>query len=338
MSRQPAKAAGGLTLAQLTDRLRLPTLKLPPPSNVLGYVALPNQTALSYSKLSTFYECPRKFQLKELKAKGVYPPTIHTAFGHALAGGIQKLWETFCIETSTLELIRLWDYSSVVDIWEKDKTKSLFHCITTLQLYYSTQFYIEREEWQLAPNGVELLIFLQLNKHFNYQGHIDLILENRFTGAFRIVEIKTSKYAQTAPVWQNSLQTKGYHSLLSAVKPNTHNVISYICIQTGKLNDYENNFGITQFHFDQSCTQCDFPLHIMQDVATIQMYLEDNYFPTRGSSCVDKWGNACQFFGSCHEYNLQAEEQNPLYTSLGLEDCDYVLTLENLLEAQNNYE
>ncbi len=325
----------GFSLAQLTAKLKLPVMRSAKP-NILGYVDLPNQTCLSFSKLTTLYECPRKFQLKELKARGVYPPTIHTAFGHALAGGIQKLWETGDLQLATLDLIRLWDFDNVIDVWETRKqTKSIYHCILTLQTYYHQHYLIESDEWMLAPNGVELLIFLQINPTFNYQGHIDLILVNKFTGAYRIVEIKTSKFPQTAAHWQNSLQTKGYHSLLSAVHPNTHNVVTYICIQVGKLEDYDANFGITQFNFDQSlCTGTDFPMHLMQDVTTIQMYVEDNYFPTRGSSCIDKWGKPCQFFGMCGEFSQQPEEQNPIYKSLTLDDCSYVLSLEDLLKAQ----
>lgn len=54
----------------------------------LSYVREDGIIALSYSKLETFYACPRRFQLGEVEDNRFRDPSAHTAYGHAVGAGI----------------------------------------------------------------------------------------------------------------------------------------------------------------------------------------------------------------------------------------------------------
>lgn len=313
---------------------------VPPKPNKLGYVSIPGQTVLSFSKLSTFHTCPREFQLKELQEKAKRSSSIDTSFGHALAAGIQALWRYDCIEKATLSLCQAWDYEAFEDIWGKKKYKSIYMAIEALQNYFNFIYQELRNDWQYAELNLksdELLFFIQVNDSYNFQGHIDLILQHRRTGQLQVVEIKTKGAGHIAAHWQNSMQTKGYFAVLNLLAKRLGISLSpsvcYLCFAaTAACLRIEDSFGFTLFNFDQPLLGSDFVLNLIQDTEVIDMYSKDEHFPMRGSQCV-RFNYPCQFFGACNDPKEVAAIAEGTYEALSLEDCDIIATLQEVAES-----
>ena len=312
----------------------------PKKANKLGYVKIPGQTVLSFSKLTTLYTCPREFQLKELQERTSRFSTLDTSFGHSLAAGIQALWKYSCIEIATLELIRAWDFDFFEDIWGKKKFKSIYYAIEALQNYYNFIYVLECETWQYAELDLksdELLFFIQVDQTYNFQGHIDLILQNKHNLSLKVVEIKTKGYGHIAAHWQNSMQTKGYFAVLALLGKRlgipTSPEVTYLCYAaTSSCRELESNFGFSTFHFYQAAQGSDFALNLIQDSQLISMYAEDSHFPMRGGSFVS-YNCPCYFFGFCNDPLGIVALPEGTYEALSLEDCDIITDLAEIVES-----
>lgn len=326
------------TLAQLNNLTVNPLAAASAPTK-LGYVYSPEQLALSYSRLQTFYSCPRKFQFKELNQSGNFEPNIDTAFGHAFAAGVQELWRSGSIERAYLAAIAAWSIDAFTDIWGKKKDKSLYCALQSIEDYETNVLLPQQADgWRLAEVGIEALCYLQVTPTINYQAHLDLILEHIETGSLKLVEIKTSARPHLHATWQNSLQTKGYYALLSYIAGTLGRAVwpelEYHCLQTGKLADPMLNYGLQVLVFCQEeVAPGEFILQLLQDVRQIEGYVQDNHFPLRGNSCVSGWGQVCEFFGDCQNVERLQQVEEGLYESLTLADCHYVINLPDLIAA-----
>lgn len=303
----------------------------------LGYIVVEGETALSFSRLRTFYACPRKFQLKEISEAGMHEPTIHTAFGSAFGAGLQELWRTGSLARAYLAAHAAWDYPALEDIWGKAKAKSMFHVFESLRLYESTVYSQQACIYQLPVldfPSIETFVYISFGNRYNYQVHIDLILQNKVTQELTVTEIKTSSKLHQAAHWQNSLQTDGYFAVVKAIGAKYNLPVSnekiYICLQTGKLDSMEDNYGFHVFHFHQVEDNNSFNLTLLQDISTIEMYRQDQHFPKRGESCIDSYNNVCEFFGSCDKIPNKVSLGN-LYEPLTINDAHLVLSSEELI-------
>jgi hypothetical protein len=300
---------------------------------------VPGETSLSYSRLKTLNECPRKFQLRELAETGQHSATIHTAFGSAFGVGVQQLFKTGSIALATIHAIAAWNLDHMQDPWGKEKNKSIFHCIESLAIYAKTLHRVLSAEFQLAQiaiPAIEPLVYLRLPHNYNYQVHIDLILQHRVTKELVTAEIKTSSRRHTPAMWQNSLQTRAYREVLKAVAAKHGYQVSpeilYITLQTGKLDDPLNSFGFHHFRFEELIAS-DFTLSILQIVSILSMYAQDNHYPKHGESCESMFG-VCQYFGICDEIPT-APSTGQIYETLTLEDADCILSIEELLDGNS---
>lgn len=267
----------------------------------LGYVRRPGKTTLSYSKLLTLHSCPRKMQVQELEERAAFADTVHTTFGHAFGAGVQELFRTSGnLERAVVACFAAWS----VDINEsipKDK-KSLWHCINMVINWYEFQ-YPAFDEWQLAPNGVELHFLIEVSPQYDYQGHIDLVIQHRETLELAVLEIKTTNKDVTRATYENSNQTGGYQVVLNSLAHqlgvgNSRKVFYVVAIPKYAF-DLEHNFGFNVIPFTKTPSDNITFLHgILLDIRQIEMYKEAKMFPKRGEHC-ENFMRTCHFFGTC---------------------------------------
>lgn len=319
----------------------------------LNYVVIEGETGLSYSKLEKFYECPRKFQLGYLKELATFSASIHTAYGHAVGAGVQEFLTKVDLvgtelakEHATLAAIAAFDYHDIFYCPEKGN-KSLWFAILAVEKF--TSFYESHvfqngerfSDYEIAVlNGkpaVELTFYIKLHG-YNYQGHIDLILRNKFTGQLVVFELKTSKYQETLEDWANSNQALGYNVVLSHFIPEMADYrVIYVCYNASSLTYYCLEF------VKSIMSRTEFLMSMLADVSTMDTYKELNFWPKRGSSCRN-FGRACEYFGFCDnqlwiDAAVEASLNNKLnsqFESFPLEEVDFVADLDSLLTTQQS--
>jgi hypothetical protein len=319
----------------------------------LTYVIIEDETGLSYSKLEKFYECPRKFQLGYIKELSTFSASIHTAYGHAVGAGVQEfitkleeLGTQGAKEYATLAAIAAFDYHDIFYCPEKGN-KSLWFAILAIEkfaTFYESHVLQNGErfsDYEIATlNGkpaVELTFYIKLHG-YNYQGHIDLILRNKFTGQLVVFELKTSKYQETLENWQNSNQALGYNVVLSHFIPEMADYrVIYVCYNASSLTFYCLEF------IKSIMSRTEFLMSMLADVSTMDIYKELNFWPKRGSSCRN-FGRACEYFGFCDnqlwiDAAVEAAKSNQLngqFESFPLEEVDFVTDLDDLLSSQQS--
>lgn len=305
----------------------------------LDYIIEPNIIALSYSKLQTLKTCPRMFLLKELLGSGSYQPSIDTAYGHAWAAGVQELFRSCSIHKAMLALIDAWDYAYFESPYGGKEAKSVWSCVMSLQLWYETQFNVLTEKYKLAIIGdmpaIELFVYMRAG-NFSYQVHIDLVLEDRFTGELVVTEIKTSGLPQQRANWENSSQTLGYYTFVKVIAAQqgkrVHPSILYIVQQTGKLFKFEDNNGFFLFPFVKGVeTPVEFMQAVDCDIHMLETYIERKYFPKYGQNCV-RWGRPCPYFGTCDSTIVSGKTENH-YVNATLDDAHFVLEFDQIIDS-----
>lgn len=314
----------------------------------LGYVMEKGKITLSFSRTETLHKCPRKFLLKELKGKRSRSPSIDTAYGHAMGAGIQELFRSGSLERAWLAAGAAWDYVEYEDPWGKKKDKSFWMCLWSLELFSLNVWPSISEEYELAylegTPGIELFVYLDLGTKYSYQVHIDLVLRNKLTGALCVGEIKTSGMRQQEANWGNADQTAGYYAIIEALSDRLglpfEPTVIYIVQETGKQLDFDLNSGFHIFPYTKSKdTSLDFLRTQIANTEIIDMYLESNYFPKRGSACIE-YSRPCEFYGTCDlsSSQLYIEDEGESYESLSLEDVHYFVTTDQLLGILRKHE
>lgn len=343
----------------------LPPAGAPKPPKRLGYVAEEGVIALSYSRLNTLYSCPRKFQLSELMGRKSFSPTMHTAFGHAYGAGVQTFLQ-YAPSPPPAEAF-MHDFDSEVmpayqaqmeraeqravvaavaawDMYQLDPEattasmakKSIWEAIHAVRTFCAQEAPALLEEWELAylPSGkpmIELMFYIKAGR-YSYQGHIDIVLRNRHTRELCVFEIKTGSKPAAQADWANSSQTLGYNVVLQAfgltelTQPAYY--VKYLCYDASG-----RTMQIMEFT-KSPAERVEWIASILMDMAQMDMYAEHGIWPKRGGSCMD-WFRPCEHFMTCDLSTASiAPPEHGSYESMGLDEVDLVLTLEQLLALQ----
>lgn len=169
---------------------------------------------LSHSKLATFNSCPWKYKLKYIDKIKLSKPSIHAIFGTVTHKVIQE-WLTVIYTKSEKEGMKInfrelfKDYLKEELIKESEKEginlKEYFTKEQILDFYEGTinlLYYLRKKRssyftlkgWELV--GVEIPLECEYEhngKTILFGGFIDLILKNKKTNVYEIIDLKTSK-------------------------------------------------------------------------------------------------------------------------------------------------
>ncbi len=191
---------------------KLPTLLKEIKSKQLPQIDYATQKSVSYSQMSMFNECPKKWSLQYKEGHKQFTSSIHTVFGTALHEVLQA-YLTVMYEKSGAEADRLNTSEMLQDILREEYKKQYkannnlhFSAPDELREFFEDGIAIIREfakdkskyfskrGWHLV--GCELpLVLTPSSKLPNvmFQGYLDLVMYHEPTNRIKIIDIKTSR-------------------------------------------------------------------------------------------------------------------------------------------------
>jgi|TARA_R110000822_G_scaffold129869_1_gene266274 hypothetical protein len=169
------------------------------------------QKNVSFSQLSMFRQCPKKWSLQYKEGHKQYTPTIHTVFGTALHEAVQHyltiMYDVSAAAADREDIIGLFEekLSEEYRVQYKKNGGSHFSDAIQLREFFNDGIniithlmknrgkYFSKRGTYLA--GIEVPILITPNKRYTnviYQGYLDVVLYNENTNKFDIIDIKTS--------------------------------------------------------------------------------------------------------------------------------------------------
>lgn len=260
---------------------------------------------ISHSSRELLQTCERKFQLIKLLDNLELSDEENPYFsrGHSIGNGIATYLATGDFNQA---YFTAWlSYWPELELSEKYITQSATLNILSL---IQPELDLFSMEWEVAMfNGkpaAELSFRLLIGEDFTYVGFVDLVVRNRSTGVYGVVEVKTTtnRAKDIDPLFKNSEQAVMYSSVLDQIvgeELSNYEVI-YFVIQdvNGKITFHIKHYKKTLLDRLQAF------LGIGLDVKHLEACQELGVFPRRGSKC-QAYNKVCQFFGTC---NLQGAD------------------------------
>ena len=265
---------------------------------------LTGRVRLSFSALNAFHTCERKFQLERLlvgeMAKEDYPSTV---LGHSFGKGVA----TYLLTRDKYQsLYQGWmAYWPIIEEAKRNQTiaANLLECSFP---------YLDNilEDWEVAvfrnKPAVELSFCLNINETFYYVGYIDVILRNKWTGMYAVLENKTTalNIFDLAPMYANSGQALGYSIVLDTIagEEKADYGVYYFVGQLGAGNGYQPTIHPLLFNKTLS-DRYNWFISLLMDVQRLEEMLEINVFPMRGHNCL-QYMRPCRQFSTCQLHAL----------------------------------
>ena len=191
---------------------KLPSILKEIKTKVLPQIDYATQKSISYSQMSMFNECPKKWSLQYREGHKSFTSSIHTVFGTALHETLQH-YLTVMYEQSGAAADRL-NTSEMLEKILREEYKKQYkannnqHFVTPDELreFYEDGVEIIREfskdktkyfgkrGWHLV--GCEVPIILTPHSKYQnvmFQGYLDVVLYHEPTNKIKIIDIKTSR-------------------------------------------------------------------------------------------------------------------------------------------------
>jgi len=298
----------------------------------------PRYLRTSYSSSLDFHACPRKFQLLKLQAerKEDLRAQITFAYGHAIGEGIQNYLIHRDLNKAIMAAFLAWevDYDAV----DEKRNKSMPKAVAALMEFEGLCKLGMLDDYEVAyfkgKPAAELSFRIKF-EYTTYRGFVDLVLRNKFTGEYLILELKTSSANYINHLqYKNSAQALGYSVILDKIAPGTSSYSVLYLVELTKLGRFE------PFEFPKTAHQR--ALWIKDRlwdeqvlVGMVQTFGNYGIWPTHGESCT-QFGSVCPFMDMCH---LTTEHQmTPLRENHLTEDTEYdfEFTVSELLEQSES--
>lgn len=286
------------------------------------------QIRLSHSTMEIFHVCERKFQLERLlvgeNEKQDYPATV---FGKALGAGISSYLLHQDEDKAILETYL--NYYPVLE--EKQRSEesamNMIRCmIPKLDMIlqdYEVAFFNNKP-------AVELSFRVDIDEKFYYVGYVDIVLRNKWTGKFAIMENKTTglNMYDLSCLYQNSGQALGYSIILDSIagEENADYEVLYFVGQLDRSAGFTPVIHTLPFPKTLS-DRLNWFISLKLDVDRIYEMLDINIFPMRGSSCC-QYMRPCKHFGTCQLHGLDeyaVVEEDVI-------EYDFTFSLDNIID------
>lgn len=254
---------------------------------------------LSHSTLETVNACERKFQIEKLlQGQPEREESVHFSFGHAYGTFVAMYLLTEMFEYSLYE-----GWLAYYPIIETDKKSQA----TFTELALQSQPVLDQllEDWEVAEfNGepaIELDLRIDIDEYFFYVGYVDVVLRNKKTGVYGILDAKTTGLTvqDLAPLYKHSGQALGYSIVLDEIAPDhSSNEVVYLVGRLGR-NVYESTRCEVYPFYKGLADRLRWFTTLLQDVERIKRAVELANFPRRVGNCL-AYNKPCRFFGTCH--------------------------------------
>jgi RecB family exonuclease len=178
------------------------------------------QKIISYSQLSMFTECPKKWSLQYREGHKQFTSTIHTVFGSALHEVLQHYLDVM-YEKSGAEADRINTYDMFEEKlreeyttqYKKNKNQHFSNPQELRQFFdegieiirdfsKNKSKYFSKRGWWLVGCEVPIQVIPNLLKpNVVYNGFLDVVMYHEPTDTFKIIDIKTSRQG-----WNNKVK------------------------------------------------------------------------------------------------------------------------------------
>jgi len=196
---------------------KLPSVLKEIKTKVLPQIDYATQKSISYSQLSMFNECPKKWSLQYREGYKQFTSSIHTVFGTAFHETLQHYLTTFYeksgAEADRINTSELLEENLREEYKKQYKSNNNQHFVTPEELreFYedgveiirelskSKGRYFSKRGWYLV--GIELPLTLNPHSKFPnimFQAYLDVVLYHEPTNKIKIIDIKTSKQGWSA--------------------------------------------------------------------------------------------------------------------------------------------
>jgi len=281
---------------------------------------------LSHSTLETLNNCERKFQLDKLLQGGRKDESEHTVFGRAYGVGIAAYLVS---QDSDRALFEAWlAYWPELETEKKNIPRLMaaleasFVAADTLLMEYEVATFNDKP-------AVELSFRLNINERYYFVGYIDLVLRNRFTGIYYVLDAKHTglQLYDLEPLYKHSGQTLGYSVALDRIvgsELSSYGVL-YFVAQLGK--DFKAKTHVLPFA-KTLLDRLNWFVTLGMDVKHLEMMAELNIYPKRHNGCL-RFNKPCIYFGTCHLHSLdtpKVQEEDTI-------EYDFVYDLDDLIES-----
>lgn len=292
---------------------------------------------LSHSSRNLLRGCERKYYLTRHKKldtlTDIAPPdtdknNTHLDFGSALGIGVQALLVTEDLHFAMWKMIYSFNFA------DETATKNILSLIAGLKAFHEQWNY---DEWEVAEyNGLpaaELSFKIILNPDTgDYTcGFMDLVMKNKRTGYYTVVEVKTTgvKFQDVAPMYSNSDQGVGYSVVLDNIvgEQATFHVL-YLVLQL------KHNNILPDWHFlpflKTKKDRLEFLLAQQLDYEYLKQLETIDFWPMRGNHCMT-FGKTCHLYGVC---GLETLKELPFQPPRPEADWTFTYNIQDLVKEQ----
>lgn len=259
----------------------------------------------SYSQRNdSLHDCPRKYQISKQPAisSGFDITNVDFIFGHSVGAGIQAYLATSNRDVALFASFLAWntdlDYETE---FSKKKGKSSWLAFIAVEKFIYWWDLEMAHDWEIATfNGrpaSELTFFLDCENGFYHAGHIDIILRNKKTGRYLVLEIKTTAIRNVDEAqYGNSEQPLGYSLILDTIVKDLNATNSFEVLYLVYSSTLRS---LVPLHFTKNRSErVEWLQDLLLDHSTISTYRKLGYFPKRGKACWT-FSSRCAFYGMC---------------------------------------
>ena len=184
---------------------------------------------ISYSQYNQWVTCPYKWKLNYIDELGEYTDSIHTMFGTSMHEVLQtyltvmyndtvKMADALPLEKMLLHRMKT-NYNQIMDrnggevfCEQSDMEEFYQHGLVILEWFKKKRGnYFSKKGYELV--GIEVPIDYNLPNDIKFIGYMDVVLYNKVSGRYKIIDIKTS--------------TMGWNKWIKADKNKTDQLLLY---------------------------------------------------------------------------------------------------------------
>ena len=291
---------------------------------------------LSNSYLQDLNRCERYFQLRHLlQGNDKKEDTPATMLGSAFGIGIA---EYLYSRNKNQAILKTW--LAYKEEYQDDR-RNVWVCINLLlsAIPYMDNLLLDWKvvEFDNKP-AIELSFKLQIDSQFFYAGHVDVCLQNLWTGKYAVLDAKTTgmNILDLDPLYKNSNQTVGYSILLDAIvgKDLAEYDVLYFIGRLGSGTGFEPSIEIKTYPKTLH-DRLDWFLSIGLDVERLKRMITLNTFPKREKGCL-YYNKPCIFFSTCNLYALDTYKTDEQLSKLGLiegEEFQFTFHMDELIKS-----
>jgi hypothetical protein len=224
----------------------------------------------------------------------------HFSFGHAYGTFVQSYLYT---QSEELSLLEGWlEYWPIMEYGSKTQEAYVEIALKSVPLMDALL-----EEWEIAFfNGepaIELPFRINIDDIFYYVGYMDLVLRNKTTGQYAVLDVKTTglQLQDIAPLYKFSGQVIGYSIALDAIAGEEQTAYKTLYF-TGRIGRsvFSESTRPELHEFDKGLVdRLQWFMGLLQEVRRIKTSMELGNFQRRNSGCI-MFNKTCRHYGVCH--------------------------------------